>query len=249
MWAARAGGLDVVALTDHDTCDGITQALAGLPDKLHVIPGVELSTTLNGNELHILGYFIDHTDETIARHAREAVHRRAERVRRMLELLERHGVHLTYDDVLASGDGPPGVLGRPHVARAMQRKGYVQTITEAFDRFLGDAGPCFLPTELLHPREAIALIHSVGGVSVWAHPRYDLFHLLLPQLLDWGLRGVECIRPRLQPSEVQFFEESAKDRNLLISGGSDWHGTWHGKLGDFYVRAEDVGGLLDVGGL
>lgn len=249
MWAARAGGLDVVALTDHDTCAGVDEALAGLPRDLHLVPGIELSTTLDTTELHILGYFIDHKHEALTRHAQQAAARRAERVRQMIALLENHGVHLTYDDVTASADGPNGVLGRPHVARALQRRGYVQSVSEAFDRYLGDAGPCFLPTQLLHPRDAIALIRTVGGVSVWAHPRFDLFARLMPDLLAWGLRGVECIRPRLQPSEVQFFEESAKLRNLLISGGSDWHGTWHGRLGDFFVRAEEVSGLLDVGGL
>jgi 3',5'-nucleoside bisphosphate phosphatase len=249
VWAARAGGLDVVALTDHDTCAGIDQALTRLPDQLHLIPGVELSTTLDGVELHILGYFIDHTHEALVRHARSAVEKRADRIRRIIKLLENHKIHLTYDDVASTDNGAPGVLGRPHVARAMQRKGYVQTISEAFDRYLGDAGPCFLPTELLHPREAIALIHDAGGVSVWAHPRPDVFEKLLPQLLTWGIRGIECIRPRLQPSEIQFFEESARLRNLLISGGSDWHGTWHGKLGEFFVRSNEVAALLDVGGL
>ena len=249
MWAARAGGLDVVALTDHDTCAGVDEAMAGLPDNLHLIPGIELSTTLDTTELHILGYFIDHKHEALVRHAQQAAQRRAERVRQMIGLLENYGMHLTYDDVTASGDGPTGVLGRPHVARALQRKGYVQSVSEAFDRFLGDAGPCFLPTLLLHPREAISLIHMAGGVSVWAHPRLDIFDRMLPGMVEWGLRGVECIRPRLQPNEVQFFEESARHRGLLISGGSDWHGTWHGKLGEFHVRAEEISGLLDVGGL
>lgn len=249
MWAARAGGLDVVALTDHDTCAGVAEAFNGMPDNLHLIPGIELSTTLDGSELHILGYFIDHTDAGLRQHAGEAAERRAERVRRMIELLKQYGMQLTFDDVIAAKEGGNGVLGRPHVARALQQKGYVQSIAEAFDRFLGDSGPCFLPTDLLHPRDAIRLIHAAGGVSIWAHPRYDIFDRLLPQLLAWGLRGVECIRPRLQPSEIQFFEESSRHRQLLISGGSDWHGTWHGKLGEFFVRGEEVGQLLDAGGL
>jgi predicted metal-dependent phosphoesterase TrpH len=248
-WAARAGGLDVIALTDHDPCAGIGPALATLPDKLHLIPGVELSTTLAGAELHILGYFIDPTHDELVRHARNAVERRADRVRHMIKLLANYKIHLTYDEVASADNGAVGVLGRPHVARAMQRKGYVQTISEAFDRFLGDAGPCFLPTELLHPRDAIHLIHAAGGVSIWAHPRADVFEKLLPQLLSWGIRGLECIRPRLQPTEIQFFEESARLRDMLISGGSDWHGTWHGKLGEFFVRPDEVAALLDVGGL
>ncbi|MGQ0816360.1 MAG: PHP domain-containing protein [Gemmatimonadota bacterium] len=248
-WAARSGGLDVIALTDHDTCAGIDEALATVPDNLHVIPGVELSTTLDATELHILGYFIDHKHDALTRHAREAAEKRAQRVRRMIALLANYNMHLTYEDVTANAVGTAGVLGRPHVARALQRKGYVQTIGEAFDRFIGDAGPCFLPTELLHPRDAIALIHAAGGVSLWAHPRPDLFERLLPMLVDWGLRGLECIRPRIQPSDIQFLEESAKQKGLLISGGSDWHGIWHGRLGDFFVREEEVAAFLDAGGI
>lgn len=238
-----------MALTDHDTCAGIDEAIASLPDKLHLIPGIELSTTLDGVELHILGYFIDHKNPRLVEHARTATAGRIDRVHRIVGMLNQHNIHLTFDDVTNEAGGTTGVLARPHVARAMQRKGYVQSVSEAFDRFLGDAGPCFLPTELLHPRGAFEIIREAGGVSVWAHPRPDVLEKLIPQLIEWGLQGVECIRPRLQPSEIQFFEESAKHRNLLVSGGSDWHGIWHGRLGDFFVRSEEVSGLLDAGGL
>ena len=248
-WAARSGGLDVISLTDHDTCAGIDEALRSLPDNLHVIPGIELSTTLNGVELHILGYYIDHKYEALVQHAGTALHKRAERVRQMLRLLENYKIHISFDDVLAEDDSSTGMLGRPHVARALQRKGHVQTVSEAFDRFLGDNGPCFLPTELLHPRDAIELIGRAGGVAIWAHPRLEVFERLLPQLKGWGMRGLECIRPRLQPSEIQFFEETAKHQELLVSGGSDWHGTWHGRLGDFYIRPDEIAAFLDVGGL
>jgi 3',5'-nucleoside bisphosphate phosphatase len=249
MWSARSGGLDVVALTDHDTCAGIDEALASMPDHLHLIPGIELSTTLAGADIHILGYFIDHTYEPLAAHARSAREQRAERALRIIEMLKAYNIHLTYDDIASDASDKGGVIGRPHIARAMQRKGYVQTIGEAFDRFLGDAGPCFLPTELLHPRAAIDLINAAGGVSMWAHPRPDVFGRILPQLMEWGIRGLECMRPRLQPSEIQMLEETARHHNLLISGGSDWHGSWHGRLGDFFIKSEDVEALLQFGGM
>lgn len=249
MWAARSGGLDVIALTDHDTCAGMDEALASLPDHLHLIPGVELSTTIDNTEIHILGYFINHKHPALADHARSATERRADRVRRIVDMLRQYQINITFDDVVAAAEGGPGVLARPHVARALVRKGYVQSVGEAFDRFLGDDGPCFLPTELLHPRDAISLIRDAGGVSIWAHPRADMFDRLMPLLEEWGIRGLECIRPRLAPSEIQFFEESAKHRNLLVTGGSDWHGTWHGKLGDFFIRGEEISAFLDVGGL
>ena len=249
MWAARSGGLDVVALTDHDTCAGIDEALAGLPNNLHLIPGIELSTTLDGAELHILGYFIDHKYAGIVEHSRRAVDGRAERVRKILELLRNYNFNITFEEVIAAAEGAPGVLARPHVARAMVQKGYVATVGEAFDRFLGDDGPCFLPTELLHPRDAIALIRDAGGISHWAHPRPDIFEKRIAEMMTWGLRGVECIRPRSSPSEMQFLEEHAKQKGLLVSGGSDWHGSWQGKLGEFYLRREEVAAFLDTGGL
>lgn len=249
VWAARAGGLDVIAITDHDTVAGVQEATTALPDAIHVIPGVELSTTLEGSEIHILGYFIDPTNQTLLTHAEYAVTARRTRVQRMLELLRKYNIHVTFDEVVSAAEGSPRVLGRPHVARALQRKGYVQSPSEAFDRFLGDAGPCFLPTELLHPQAAIEMIHGAGGVALWAHPRADVLTRDLSRMIDWGLRGLECFRPRATVEDVAFIRELAGRYELLLSGGSDWHGTWHGRLGDFFVDSDDVARLLEAGGL
>lgn len=248
VWAARTGKLDVIAVTDHDTCAGVPEALAAVPAGLRVIAGIELSTTIDGTELHILGYHIDPDHNKLRAHAAYALEARKDRVRRMIELLEQYHIHITFDDVLAAAEGSNKILGRPHVAKAMQHKGYVQTHAEAFDRFLGDAGPCFLPTELLHPREAIAMIHGAGGVSVWAHPRPDLLELRLPELVQWGLRGVECYRPRATPSEIEAIKAHAQRHQILLSGGSDWHGSWHGRLGDFHVEGDALADLLAIGG-
>ena len=249
VWAARAGGLDVVAITDHDTCAGVDEATATVPAGLKVIPGIELSTTIDGAELHILGYYIDPENEKLRAHAEHAISARRERVRRIIELLHKYNINIAMEDVLAAAEGSNKILGRPHVAKAMQHKGYVQTPAEAFDRFLGDAGPCFLPTELLHPREAVAMIHGAGGVSVWAHPRPDVLEVRLPELVGWGLRGVECYRPRSSASEMDAIKLNATRHGLLVSGGSDWHGSWHGRLGDFHVAGTDVSAFLAVGGM
>lgn len=250
VWAARSGGLDVIAVADHDTCAGVREAMCALPDAMHVIPAVELSTTLVGLEIHILGYFIDPENQKLRAHAEHAISARRIRVQRILELLRKHNIHVSLDEVMAANEGSSSqILGRPHVARAMHRKGYVQTPAEAFDRFLGDAGPCFLPTELLHPREAIALIAGAGGVAMWAHPRTDVMERELPRMIEWGLRGLECFRPRASASEIEWIQKLAADNHLLVSGGSDWHGSWHGRLGEFYVDASDITALLEVGGL
>ena len=248
-WAARAGGLDVIAITDHDTCAGVAEAAAALPDAMHVIAGIELSTTLDGCELHILGYFIDHTNAELLAHAEQAVVARRIRVERMLDLLRTYSIHVTLAEVLESAEGSTRVLGRPHVARALQKKGYVQTPAEAFDRFLGDAGPCFLPTELLDPAAAIAMIKQAGGVALWAHPRADQLERELSRFLEWGIDGLECFRPRATSDDIATIQRHAANGNLLVSGGSDWHGTWHGRLGDFYVESADIARLLEVGGI
>jgi 3',5'-nucleoside bisphosphate phosphatase len=249
VWAARSGGLDVIAVADHDTCAGVHEAMSALPDAMHVVPAVELSTTLEGVEIHILGYFIDPASAKLRAHADHAIDARRTRVQRMLELLRKHNINVSFDDVIAANEGSSQILGRPHVARALHRKGYVQTPAEAFDRFLGDAGPCFLPTELLHPREAIALISEAGGVAMWAHPRTDVMERELPRMIEWGLRGLECFRPRASAHEIEWIRQVATGNKLLVSGGSDWHGSWHGRLGEFYVDANDITGLLEVGGL
>jgi predicted metal-dependent phosphoesterase TrpH len=249
VWAARAGGLDVIAITDHDTCAGVAEATAALPDALHVVAGVELSTTLEGSELHILGYFIDPNNAELLAHAEQAVIARRIRVERMLDMLRKYSIHVTLEEVLESAEGSTRILGRPHVARALQKKGYVQTPAEAFDRFLGDAGPCFLPTELLNPAAAISMIKQAGGVALWAHPRADILERELPRLVDWGIDGLECFRPRATIDDIATIQRYAAASNLLVSGGSDWHGTWHGRLGDFYVDGAEISRLLEVGGI
>src|SRR5688572_5648846 len=131
VWAARAGGLDVIAVTDHDTCAGVREAMSTLPHAMQVIPAVELSTTLEGAEIHVLGYFIDPQNEKLLAHAQHAVEARRTRVHRILELLGHHNVKVSFEEVVAAAEGTSNILGRPHVARALQRKGYVQTPAEA----------------------------------------------------------------------------------------------------------------------
>jgi predicted metal-dependent phosphoesterase TrpH len=249
VWAARAGGLDVVALCDHDTCAGLSEALPACPDQLHIIPAIELSTNHEGAEQHILGYFIDHRHHLLTSYSESALNKRRERVQHMIEKLGECGARLTLDDVIAAAEPGTRALGRPHVARALVRRGIVPTVAEAFERFIGDAGPAYLPTQLLSPRDAIRLIHDVGGVAIWAHPRLSAVERFLDSLIDWGIDGLECFRPTALPGEALQLERIACTRGLLITGGSDWHGSWQGRLGDFYVTQEDVEQLLEAGGI
>ncbi|HEX7120308.1 MAG TPA: PHP domain-containing protein [Longimicrobiales bacterium] len=245
--AAAAGGLDLIALTDHDTTAGIAEAVAAAEGRIAVVPGVEMSSTHGGEELHILGYFVAPDHPALASFADQAFLRREERMRGMIRRLAELGVRVTYEEVLAgAGSGP---VGRPHLARALVQAGHVRDVHEAFDRFLADGGPAFLPTELLTPREAIDLIHAAGGIAVWAHPPLDVLERELDHFVTWGLEGIECYRPMNSATMTRRLEAAARAHGLLTTGGSDWHGIWSGRLGTFHVPRHRVDALLDLGGI
>lgn len=248
-WAARAGGLDVIAIADHDTTAGIREAEKANAGNLHIIPAIELSCTYLDREVHILGYFIDPEHRDILVYADGAVERRLERMRQMLALLADLRIHMTLDEVIAAAEPGTRVLGRPHLARALVARNHASTVADAFDRLIGDQGPAFVPTRLLEPCDAIKLIHTAGGTAIWAHPRPDAFQRDADTFVGWDLDGVECYRPRATPQDIANFEEYARRNSLLLSGGSDWHGVWQGRLGDFFVSPEEVGGLLSRGGI
>ncbi len=245
--AARAGGLDVMAITDHDTTAGVAEAVAVADGRPRVIPGIEVSSTHGGEDLHFLGYFVQPDHPALQHFATEAARRREDRMAGMVRKLANLGVHISYEDVLeAAGDSP---VGRPHLARALVQAGHVRSVAEAFALYIADGGPAFLPTELLTPREAIELIHSVGGIAVWAHPPMDVLAHELRHFVDWGLEGLECYRPTTPTDEVREIERAARTFDLLQTGGSDWHGPWSGPLGAFYVAYETVADFLAVGGI
>jgi predicted metal-dependent phosphoesterase TrpH len=261
--AARAGRLDIIAITDHDTAAGVAGAQGaalkhgdttaatdhdGNTSPI-VISGIEISSTHAGAELHFLGYFIDHTHPLLHEFAHAAGERRQQRMAGMIERLAAIGLEVEYDEVVEAAGRDVVTLGRPHLARALVERGYVQTTSEAFDRFLGDGGPAFLPTELLTPREAIELIQQVGGIPVWAHPPWEVLERELQSFVDWGLQGLECYRPRNTGIGTRRLLDAADAFDLLVTGGSDWHGEWHGPLGGFSLSRDQARDFLRAGGL
>jgi 3',5'-nucleoside bisphosphate phosphatase len=247
--AARAGGLHVIALTDHDTVDGFAEARAAGAGIIEVIPGIEMSTMHQGGELHILGYFVDTSFKRLRDYAHAAARRRNERMHGMIARLGEIGVTVSYEDVLRGADHDTRSLGRPHLARALIERGHATTMNDAFERFIGDDGPGYLPVRLLSSEDAIALIHAAGGVAIWAHPRLDHVDAAINTLVGFGLDGLECYRPRCLPADSLRLEQLARGRGLLVTGGSDWHGSWHGRLGDFAVTQDEIGEFLERGGI
>jgi len=248
---SEAGRLDVIALADHDTTAGVRRLnRIGVRGAIQVVPALEVSSTLDQRELHFLGYFVDPDAEVIRRHEERAVVLREKRMRGMIQRLGDQGIRVNIEAVAAAAGPERTALSRPHLARAMVEAGYVSTISEAFDLYIGDGHPAFLPTSLLSPEEAIRLVLDAGGIPVWAHPPEDRVESLLPRLVQVGLRGLEVYRPRHPAGYTLRLEGLCRAWKLLASGGSDWHGPERGvELGDFFVTAEEVAGLLEEGGM
>jgi 3',5'-nucleoside bisphosphate phosphatase len=248
--AALEARLDAIAVTDHDTVIGLEparEAVAGRP--LEVIAAMEVSTTEDGAELHILGYFLDPEHPRVREYEGVAARRREDRMQEMVDRLHEEGVVVSFQEVTEAAGADRGNLGRPHLARALVKSGHVDSVSEAFDRFIGNEHPSYVPTRLLTPEQGIRLILDAGGVPVWAHPRDDELDRFLPGLVRAGLRGLEVYRPRTPRHRVLELERRARKAGLLVSGGSDWHGEEDGPLGEFRVSSDEVGRLLEEGGL
>lgn len=249
--AAVDGRLDVIAITDHDTTDGVAPAVAAAAGRrLQVVAGTELSSTWEDQELHILGYFVDLDAPALVEHRARARSLRRRRMEGMVERLHGVGVHVGMDAVLEAAGPDTSVLARPHLARALVEAGYVGTVPEAFDRYLADHHPAFLPTALQGPGEAVEVILRSGGIPVWAHPPLHLLDRVLPGLVEAGLRGVEVLRPRTSPGALERLRAAARREDLVITGGSDWHDPDRNEpLGSFWVGADEVAAFLDEGGM
>lgn len=246
---AVAGDLDVIAITDHDSALGVKPAQRAAEGKIRVISGAEMSARWRGESIHVLGYFVDPDAQALADHYRTLHARRHVRMQRIVERLEAQGVGLPLarvDDQRADGSVP---YTRPHLARALVWAGHAFSISDAFDRYIGDGCPAYVQTESPGPEEVISTIHAAGGVAVWAHPPLRLVDELLPRMIGAGLRGMEVLRP-WAPATREAMAAHARRAGLFATGGSDWHGRDDdGELGDFFVLAEDVVGFLAAGAM
>jgi len=171
-------------------------------------------------------------------------------MREMIERLAEQGVEIRYEAVVKAAGPGPVVIGRPHLAKALVAEGRASSVQDAFNRFIGDRAPSFVPVHLLDSAGAVEVVLAGGGVPVWAHPPADLLDGLLPSLVEAGLRGLEVYRPKHQRSDVLRLEAACKMHGLMASGGSDWHGPEGGlSLGDYFVSGDEVEALLAAGGM
>ncbi len=224
-------GLAVIALTDHDNVGGIAPALsaaAAFPT-LRFIPGIELSTDLPQGEVHILGYFIDYESKELAERLGRMRNSRLERAQLMIGKLAALGMGVSWPRVLELAGG--GSVGRPHIAQAMLEKGYVGSVREAFNRYLGRGGPAYVERPKLTPADAVGFIRRVKGLPVLAHPfTVNDPEALLPELVAAGLAGIEAYYKDYAPEEVDRLLALTRRYGLLATGGSDFHGLDPGEM-------------------
>jgi hypothetical protein len=250
MAQARAAGLDVVALTDHDTVGGHEEALRELPRGLTFVPGMELSCRLDGHSVHMLAYLFDPASPGLAEQCQRIRDDRVRRAEAMVAKLAELGTGVTWEGVTAIADG--GVVGRPHIARALAAEGVIDEPSGAFTKeWIGMGGRAYVGRYALEPTRAIGLIRAAGGVAVLAHPRAGRDSWLVPDdvlamLAESGLAGVEVWHPDHDSPERARLVAVAEDLGLVPSGGSDDHGTLTGhRIGCESVPAESYQQLVE----
>ena len=217
-------GLAVIAVTDHDCVDGVAPARAAAAGRIEVLSGVEMTVAFRGVELHVLGLLIDIESPAITERLTQFRRARTHRLQDMIDRLKTYDVTVTLEEVLALSDH--GAPGRPHLARALVQRGFVKTPEEAFDRFLGDQAPCFVKGATMTPAGAAALIRDAGGISSLAHPARFVPDEWLPELLAAGIQGIEAYHPDHSAATAKRYQQYAEQHGLLVTGGSDAHGTW-----------------------
>jgi 3',5'-nucleoside bisphosphate phosphatase len=248
---AAAAGLDVVALTDHDTVAGVAGARAALPPGLTLVPGMELSSLLAERSVHMLGYLFDPDDPALSAETELIRDDRTHRARAMVARLAALGAPVTWEQVTRIADG--AVVGRPHIARAMAEAGVVATPADAFTaEWIGDGGRAHVGRYAPGPERAIALIRAAGGLPVLAHPRspgYEIGDEVIAALAAAGLAGIEVFHPDHDYPERTRLTALARSLDLAATGGSDDHGSFNASgLGSETTPPEEYERLLSKAG-
>lgn len=220
---AHQRGLRAISLTDHDTISGISEATdAGEALGVEVVPGIELSASLDDKDIHILGYFIDHESSALRSKLEIFRNSREDRARKMVAGLQNQGVDISFDEVEQEAQG--GAYGRPHIANVLLRKGYARDIYGVFQKYLGYDCPAYVAKFSLHPMDAIGLLHEAGGLAFLAHPSFYMKERHLIAVIRSGLDGIETSHPNHFEHSITYYKGICRQYGLLESGGSDCHG-------------------------
>jgi len=215
--------ISCIAVADHDTVMGIRPALEEAKSTgIEVLPAIELTAEYETSEIHILGYLIDCENKDLLATTALLKQNRIERIYKMVEKLKKMGLDLEAEAVFSFTK--EGTVGRLHVARAMLGAGFVNSVSEAFEKYIGDKKPGYVLGFKLSPREAIDLIKNAGGIPVLAHPYTVSREDVISQIIECGVMGLEAYYPEHMHGMTDFYLELAKEKNLLVTGGSDFHG-------------------------
>jgi 3',5'-nucleoside bisphosphate phosphatase len=227
--AAVRRGVRVLAITDHDSTEGLAAARdeAARHPPLTIVPGLEINCDVPGAEVHVLGYFVDDTAGWFQDFLREQRVERIARVHRIAARLAELGMPIDPGEVFALVQ--EGSAGRPHVAQVMVQRGYVKSVREAFDRWLHTNGPANVPRRRLTPEDAIAIIRRAGGVPVFAHPGLAGRDELLPDMIAAGLMGIETYYAEHSAAQTAHYKDLCRQHSLVATGGSDYHGERTGR--------------------
>lgn len=235
--------LNGIAITDHDTITGIAPALAYANNlnNFRVIPGIEFSCVFNDEEVHILGYFINYKDPTLINITNELKKSRLTRGSKIVSKINELGFRLSIEEVKEfSGEK---YIGRPHIARALIKKGYVADISEAFNKYLDRGKPAYVERYKITIDETISLIKNIGGIPILAHPGILKDKSIIDYCISLGIDGLECIHSKHNIDDTNFLINISKSNNLLITGGSDFHGDLiKGELvlGKYFIDIDDI---------
>jgi hypothetical protein len=231
--------LTTISITDHDSVSGVAESIAAARGRIRVIPAVEMSSNLNDLDIHILGYYVDYQSNDLIVYLEDFKVFRAERVKKILTNLSTDGVKLEFERVKSLAQN--GSLGRPHIAEALKERGYVNSINEAFVRYLGYHSPYYEPKKDITPKEVIRKIKDWKGVPILAHPGAIISTGLIYQLIMDGCAGVEIWHPEHSKRQELELQELAIKNGLLMTGGSDYHGYRSGsQIGKWGCREDDV---------
>lgn len=240
---AREAGLNYIAITDHDTVDGIRYMYESgyfATKGLKIIPGIEFSGFQEGHDVHVLGYNINIFNSQLTEILSEVSEARWVRFSTMLERLKEQGFALTEAEVLSVA-GSSRSVGRAHIARALVKKGCFNEIREVFQELLEPGKPCYVENFRLSPKETVEIIKAAGGIPVLAHPKLVGDDELVERLLSLEFAGVEVFYPQHDEDDVKRYTEMAKARGLILTGGSDYHaqpGRYPERLGEFTIEDE-----------
>jgi predicted metal-dependent phosphoesterase TrpH len=227
--AAISANVSAFALTDHDTTAGLKEALEYAKDKpIRIIPGIEISTSYGSTDIHILGLFINHTSPLLQQHLESIIEARNERNIKMCNCFEKFDIHFKLNDLIK--ENPDSVITRAHYARYLYKHGYTKSIKEAFERYIGDHGPCYVSRNNITPELGIKIILEAGGLPILAHPvlyaiSNQRLETLVSELSKVGLVGIETTYSTYTNGDTARMKKLAKKYNLLESGGSDFHGS------------------------